>query len=64
MRRLTCCVCGGAAPARKQWWNRDTGFGLCGKCAAWLKTRRDYNEEEFTSYYGEPGVHWIPEVPS
>lgn len=56
---LTCCVCGGGAPAVKQWWNRDRGFGLCGRCAAWLKTRRDYDAEEFTSCYGQEGIHWL-----
>jgi hypothetical protein len=61
--RLTCCVCGAPAPAVKQWWNRDTGYGLCGKCAAWLQTRPDYHAEEFRSYYGDEGVHWIPEGP-
>lgn len=62
--RLTCCVCGASAPAHKQWWNRDRGFGLCGRCAAWLKTRRDYNAEEFRQNYGDEGIHWIAEVPS
>lgn len=59
--RLTCCVCGALAPARRQWWNRDHGFGLCGRCAAWLKTRKDYDPEEFTSCYGHEGIHWFPE---
>lgn len=59
--RLTCCVCGAPAAARKHWWNRDAGFGLCGRCAKWLKGRRDYNAEEFKQNYGEEGVHWMPE---
>lgn len=59
IRRLVCCCCGDAAPALKQWWNRDTGFGLCGRCARWLKARPDYNEVEFTSNYGHEGVHWF-----
>lgn len=61
MIQLTCCVCGNRAPARKQWWNRDRGFGLCGSCATHLQTRRDYNAEEFHSYYGDKGIHWIPD---
>lgn len=64
---LTCCVCGAAAPARAHWWNRDHGFGLCGRCAVWLRQRPDYDSEEFTSYYGHEGIHWMspaaPEVP-
>ena len=60
MLRLTCCVCGDYAPAWKQWWNRDRGYGLCGRCAEWLKRRPEYNPEEFQSYYGDEGVHWLP----
>ena len=59
---LTCCTCGERAPAKKHWWNRDTGFGLCGKCAAWLKARPDYDAEEFLSNYGEEGIHWMKET--
>jgi hypothetical protein len=61
MRRLECCCCGGLALAVKHWWNRDTGFGLCGKCANMIKARKDYDPEEFTQNYGHEGVHWIPE---
>jgi hypothetical protein len=60
---LTCCCCGAAAPAKKHWWNRDHGYGLCGRCATWLQQRRDYNAEEFRQNYGEAGIHWIPEQP-
>jgi len=60
---LTCCVCGAGAKAVKQWWNRDRGYGLCGACAAWLKSRPDYNQAEFDSYYGVEGVHWLPLEP-
>jgi len=28
---LTCCCCG-SETAGRQWWNRDTGFGLCQDC--------------------------------
>ena len=58
---LTCCVCGARAPAKKHWYNRDQGFGLCGRCAAWLKRQADYQAEEFTSNYGHEGIHWIAE---
>lgn len=60
-RRLECCCCGGVAPALAQWWNRDTGYGLCGRCARMIQARADYNAEEFTSCYGIEGVHWFRE---
>lgn len=60
LRTLTCCCCGNGAPAYVQWWNRDTGYGLCGGCATYIQARPDYNPEEFTECYGIKGVHWIP----
>lgn len=58
---LVCCTCGDRAPAKRQWYNRDHGFGLCGRCATWLKTRRDYDPGEFQQTYGHEGIHWIAE---
>ena len=29
---------------------------------AMVRDRLDYNPEEFRSYYGDEGVHWMPEV--
>lgn len=60
--RLECCVCGNSAPAKKQWWNRDHGFGLCGRCAEMLQRRTDYDPDEFTSNYGHEGIHWHREI--
>ena len=56
MAELICCCCGGAAPALLQWWNRDTGFALCGRCAA-----RCHRAEpaEFAKCYGVDGLHWF-----
>lgn len=32
-RALSCCCCGSRpAPALRQWWNRDNGYGMCGNC--------------------------------
>lgn len=59
---LKCCCCGNRAKAVKHWWNRDNGYGLCGKCATMMQARKDYDVEEFTSYYGHEGVHWFREV--
>jgi hypothetical protein len=55
---LDCCCCGLGAPAKEQWWNRDRGYGLCGRCAEELKAKM--TPEEFTSCYGHEGVHWMP----
>ena len=60
---LTCCCCGDEAPAFKQWWNRDTGYGLCGRCAHSIQHAQGtaaMAAAEFTSCYGHPGVHWFP----
>lgn len=59
MLRLTCCCCGELALARKQWWNRDTGYGLCGGCAQMIQARPDYDPAYFRSCYGDEGVHWF-----
>ena len=53
--RLQCCSCGEPAPAFKQWWNRDHGYGICASC--FLKwTARD-GLEDATQCCGRPGVH-------
>jgi hypothetical protein len=64
MKRLSCCVCGEVAPARRQWWNRDQGFGLCGACAVQLQRRPDYDADEFRECYGDEGVHWFALKPA
>ncbi len=60
---LICCCCGGEAPALEQWWNRDTGYGLCGACAA--RIQASGKEPEFELTYGVEGKHWfaIPPKP-
>ena len=54
--KLQCCCCGGEAWGL-QWWNRDKGFGLCGKCADILATRE--SPEEMESNYGIKGIHYF-----
>ena len=61
-RRLQCTCCGSEAIAR-QWWNQDTGFGLCGPCAVIVATHRPFGHdpmppEEFRRSYGEAGFHF------
>jgi hypothetical protein len=53
---LTCCVCGDSTCGR-QWWNRDTGYGICAPCIAYVRTR-GYTDEQIHDYYGFDGVHW------
>ena len=48
MKTLACSCCGAYAPALKQWHNRDTGYGLCPKCANWLKTKEPETMESIT----------------
>jgi hypothetical protein len=52
---LICCSCGGLAPAKKQWWNRDTGYGICAAC--FLKWAAHDGLEEAIQSCGYPGIH-------
>ncbi len=54
--QLTCCVCGAYTRGR-QWWNRDTGYGICGECVAYVRGRGE-TEEQIRDYYGVAGVHY------
>jgi hypothetical protein len=54
-KRLQCCVCGESTIGR-QWWNRDTGFGICSGCAESEAAR--VPAEEMTDCYGMAGVHY------
>lgn len=55
IRELTCCCCGQSTIGR-QWWNRDTGYGLCKKCADIISIKED--SETMNSCYGEKGIHY------
>jgi len=64
VRSLECCCCGGLTRGR-QWWNRDTGYGICSKCIQWLRTSRKSDrddpresEEQIRDYYGIEGIHF------
>ncbi len=58
-KTLICCCCGVYTVGR-QWYNRDAGYGLCPKCAKWIKSR---NDEDMQSCYGIEGYHYnIEEV--
>lgn len=59
IKELICCCCGNETHGR-QWWNRDTGYGLCVPCVEWLKDKED--EETMRLNYGEKGIHYAVEV--
>lgn len=50
------CSCCYAYTYGRQWYNRDTGFGLCASCATWLRTRE--SAEAMKENYGIAGVHY------
>ena len=54
VRTLTCCCCGESTRGR-QWWNRDTGFGVCPPCVVFVRGK---GETQIQSLYGIAGVHY------
>lgn len=56
-RHLSCCVCGDDAGTFEQHWNRDTGFGVCPACVAWLRFHGT-SEAEIKDLYGVEGVNF------
>lgn len=58
---LICCSCGGEAPARRQWWNRDHGYGICPSC--FKKWEAKLGTEEAIRCCGVPGVHHTIQPP-
>jgi hypothetical protein len=63
VRTLECCCCGSSTKGR-QWWNRDTGYGLCVACIPFVSTRwgKPVDPEEIRDCYGVRGVHYdLPE---
>ena len=60
IKTLRCCCCGGETHG-KQWWNRDTGYGLCNSCVQLC--HRGVTPEEFRQRYGDQGVHYMIKSP-
>lgn len=56
MKSLICCCCGRGTRG-KQWWNRDTGFGLCDDCIDYVGAS-NIDPGQKHSYYGIRGIHW------
>lgn len=54
--RLTCCCCGEITRGR-QWWNRDTGFGLCDGCHVINGVDR-LDKGSLAESFGIRGIHW------
>ena len=57
IRRMECACCAGYAGRFAQWWNRDTGYGLCGRCVEQMK-RRGKPDSELEFEYGKAGIHY------
>ncbi len=55
-RLLECACCGGWAGRWVQFFNQDTGFGLCASCAAWIAGR--WGKQEVLRSYGKPGKNF------
>jgi hypothetical protein len=55
VRSLTCCCCGERTRGR-QFFNRDTGFGLCVECVP--RCHKGETEKSFARCYGVRGVHY------
>lgn len=64
-RELTCACCGGEAGKFEQWFNQDTGFGICRRCFDWIEQREQRKPAEFRMdmrrAYGIPGVNYSEE---
>lgn len=61
-RRLYCACCGErTADPWVQFWNQDTGHGMCERCADWIVTERhSMTPLEFEKCYGKAGIHRPP----
>jgi hypothetical protein len=53
---LRCCCCDSATRGR-QWWNRDTGYGLCDDCIEYCRVA-DVKHGDTARAYGIRGFHW------
>ena len=53
--KLICSSCTGEAPSKRQWFNQDTGYGICPRCFQ-LVLEKDGRPAAIDSY-GRPGVH-------
>lgn len=56
LETLICCCCGRYTKGR-QWWNRDTGYGLCDDCIE-SNGVQDVPMGQETGGFGIRGFHW------
>lgn len=56
-KHLHCACCGGDAGRWQQWWNQDTGFGICVRCVEW-QLGRGTSVDEIHDMYGKRDVNW------
>lgn len=67
IRSLTCSCCGETTTGR-QWWNQDTGYGICKKCIDKVRESAHYESHDGTPWtdkdaileqlYGPRGTHF------
>ena len=55
IKELECCCCGRETLGR-QWWNMDTGFGLCVKCAD--RFSKSEHAHDMKKSHGNLGFHY------
>jgi hypothetical protein len=62
VRSLRCNCCGGGAGRHAQWWNMDTGFGICRPCAIRQRNAEAAKpvdrEDSLEFRCGREGVNW------
>jgi hypothetical protein len=58
-RNLRCACCGEDAGRFEQFFNQDTGWGLCAGCADYIvsKPRNGMTVDELTRCYGKAGIN-------
>lgn len=61
IKNLECCCCGAGTQGR-QWWNRDTGYGLCSGCVVFCGADVELGAHDPEKAYGIHGYHYdLPE---
>ena len=56
-KKTLICSCCGQYTSGRQWWNQDTGYGLCAGCVDWMLARGSDTKEGNEIGYGEIGVY-------
>ena len=57
IKTLYCACCGGMTKGR-QYWNQDTGYGICPKCVEWIKNKSADGVEYVNQAYGKEGYNY------